>query len=861
MLKRILASTTGSNKNGASKIYYNGKQVYKAYIGSSLVYDVVNGRDFDFTYNSANQKFTFTNWKQTVDGVANTTHFLVKDDPTIIVDLGAITGHNTTIKNISIPYNVSIAKNSLVRAFADCSNLTNASISNPNITNMAYSFSSCSNLKSSPFCGDKVANMSFAYYNCYNLTGQPVVGKNVTNMAAAYANCYNVTGNPVCSNASVSMFEAFRACKNLTGAPVCSPKATSMLWCYYQCWNITGAPACGDKVTNFVQAYSYCNHLNGQPVCGNSVTNMFGTYSSCYNLTGSPVSGPNVVDMYNTYYACYNLTGSPACGPNVTNMSNTFYYCNNITGQPVCGDKVTNMHYAYYFCQNLTGYPVCGPNVVDFSAAYSRCYNISGPPVYKEKVTNMTSSYYQCWSLTGPAIIGENVTAAQHAYCNCGNLSSNAYILSSKIPSVYNCFAEHAKEVVNTIYVPANSTTLNACLATTQASSLTNTAITWTNEISTNGRYYNPTYNISICPVADVKQVYKENELLVARYTMNSGANVVPETTIEGKREVKVTSENWNPQFSLGTLGVDITSMEEITTSVGDFYYMDDYTDIFGYVEYRYGTSGKDRVYLSVDSDTKNVFIENMLTSDSEALEEVILYIPGKVDVTTMTTAEDTTNNNGTITRSVYLDASQAGKHPSSISFNGETNLLTVEKLRADSMTDTSHMFNGCSNLTSVSILDLDTSKILYADYMFAGCSKLTKESFVSENGDYVYDLKYKSNIYTLNSDEKIKLFDYTSSEFNFITLNNPITEHHIEGQLAFNPKIERSDMYECTYYTFGNTEPIVITVYDDGGVYAYSNGPSGDVSLYLYNRYKYSFELPNVVSASHIFDGCTKLL
>ena len=63
----------------------------------------------------------------------------------------------------------------------------------------------------------------------------------------------------------------------------------------------------------------------------------------------------------------------------------------------------------------------------------------------------LTSSYYQCLNLKGPAIIGENVTAAQHAYCNCGKLSPNAQFFSSKVPSVYNCFAEHAKEVVNVI--------------------------------------------------------------------------------------------------------------------------------------------------------------------------------------------------------------------------------------------------------------------------------------------------------------------------------------------------------------------------------------------------------------------------
>ena len=112
--------------------------------------------------------------------------------------------------------------------------------------------------------------------------------------------------------------------------------------------------------------------------------------------------------------------------------------------------------------------------------------------------------------------------------------------------------------------------------------------------------------------------------------------------------------------------------------------------------------------------------------------------------------------------------------------------------------------------------------------------------------------------IYVLDNKE-IKLFDYPSSEFNFITLDYPMTEFE-EGYLHFNPQIVRSDIDECTYYRFGNTEPIVIKVYDDGSVYAYTDGPGGDNKFYLYNKHKYTFELPNVESASHIFDGCTNL-
>lgn len=923
MLKRILASTSGSNKNGASKIYYNGSQVYKAYIGSSLVYDVTNGRDFDFTYNSANQKFTFTNWKQTVDGVANTTHFLVKDDPTILVDLGAITGHNTTIKNISIPYNVAIANNSLARAFSNCSNLTNASINNPNITNMGYSFSSCPNLISSPFCGDKVTNMIFAYYNCYNLTGQPVVGKNVTNMAGAYANCYSVTGNPVCSNVSVSMFEAFRACKNLTGAPVCSPEATTMLWGYYQCHNIKGSPVCGNKVTDFRQVYSYCYNLTGSPVCGPNVTTMFATYESCKNLTGSPVCGdkvtnmieayanchsitgnpvcaPNVTDLYHTYYRCYNLTGNPVCAPNVTNMSgtyyccnhitgdaacgdkvtdmhnayhycskltgkpacgsnvtnfsNAYYYCNNITGQPVCGDSVTNMHYTYYFCQNLTGYPVCGPNVTDFSAAYSRCYNISGPPVYGPNVTNMTSSYYQCYNLTGPAIIGDKVTAAQHAYCNCGNLSSNAYFLSSAIPSVYNCFAEEAKKAVNTIYVPANSTTLNACLATAQTSSLTNTAITWSNQISTNGRYYNTTYNISICPVANVKQVYKENELLVAKYTMNSGANVVPKKEVGIYETLEFLQGSiWDMYFS----DIDLYYKEEELIiedakfhSVGNggknyYYTYDDISKPLGEL-----TS-----YLAIvllNQNTKQIEFVGVEGKDKSVVYKV-KYKKGAEIQTLGLEMEDTTNDNGTVTRSIYLDASQIGRYPSSIMFNGETNLLTVDKLKIDNIKDATSMFEGCTSLTYVNTNDWDTSKLVNTTRMFMNCSSLTtkKSSIKSETLESITGTGQVRTVYIGEMTNLISIKGYDGN------------------QLIADVTLSDFEYDDYNRYEYHNSYGYVFILYEDGSnsyITLQADAPvTGAMTFtvnYLENtpREGFNLNLSNVKNADYMFANCTSL-
>jgi hypothetical protein len=123
----------------------------------------------------------------------------------------------------------------------------------------------------------------------------------------------------------------------------------------------------------------------------------------------------------------------------------------------------------------------------------------------------MRRTYSECRNLTGAPVCGENVTDMVYTYYNCINLSSNGYFYSNKVSNVCGCFAERNAGRRLNLYVPANSTTLTTCLSTSSSTSLTETDITWTNDTA-NNRYYNTTHNIYIYPVANVEQVYKDNE-------------------------------------------------------------------------------------------------------------------------------------------------------------------------------------------------------------------------------------------------------------------------------------------------------------------------------------------------------------
>ena len=184
---------------------------------------------------------------------------------------------------------------------------------------------------------------------------------------------------------------------------------------------------------------------------------MVGAYHGCYNITGSPVCGEKVTNMCRTYQNCYNLTGAPVCGNNVVNMVNTYWGCRNLTGSPVCGNKVNELSYAYYGCYNLTGAPVCGPNTNGLVSTYQYCYNLAG----------------------------------------------NAYFYSNNISYAPNCFNGRYNTAALKIYVNNGTNSLNTLLIN-NSRSLVGKNITWTNNVATNGYYYNAQYNIYIYPVENV---------------------------------------------------------------------------------------------------------------------------------------------------------------------------------------------------------------------------------------------------------------------------------------------------------------------------------------------------------------------
>ena len=97
----------------------------------------------------------------------------------------------------------------------------------------------------------------------------------------------------------------------------------------------------------------------------------------------------------------------------------------------------------------------------------------------------------------------------------------------------------------------------------------------------------------------------------------------------------------------------------------------------------------------------------------------------------------------------------------SSCSFNGKSQLLTVEYLKVTTnVTNMSSMFSGCNNLAPLDVSNWNTSKVTDMQGMFNCCYKLTSLDLSSWDTNKVTDMAYMfyscNNLTSLDSMQNI---------------------------------------------------------------------------------------------------------
>ena len=84
-------------------------------------------------------------------------------------------------------------------------------------------------------------------------------------------------------------------------------------------------------------------------------------------------------------------------------------------------------------------------------------------------------------------------------------------------------------------------------------------------------------------------------------------------------------------------------------------------------------------------------------------------------------------NHDGTYTTTIKTNVADENNLPTSIKFTGENSLLSVDELKhTKCLTNCSHMFNECTNLSYINTMNFDTLNVTDMIYMFTGCQSLT---------------------------------------------------------------------------------------------------------------------------------------
>lgn len=124
--------------------------------------------------------------------------------------------NNTTIQTVDCS-NRKWRNNTMERAFSRCSNLTEVTNLNNNVTNMNYAFEHCNNLTMSPVLPENTTSLEYTFRYCKKLVEAPIIPESTTDMAYTFYKCEVLTTAPVIPENVTNLISTFRDCTALTG--------------------------------------------------------------------------------------------------------------------------------------------------------------------------------------------------------------------------------------------------------------------------------------------------------------------------------------------------------------------------------------------------------------------------------------------------------------------------------------------------------------------------------------------------------------------------------------------------------------------------------------------------------------------
>ncbi len=358
----------------------------------------------------------------------------------------------------------------MLAMFYGCSNLAGLDVSGfntNNVTDMRYMFYGCSNL-GSIYVGDgwtttKVTEGGEMFSNCTQLIGSQGTTYSSNHTDHTYAHRDGGLYNPGYFSAEPSPYA------------VLSDENTVLTFYYDDQKENRGGMSLGpfylvssrdwndqsNAITTVVfdASFANCTSLTStaywfyqlskitaitgiENLKTDNVTDMSGMFTNCSNLTSIDVSGfktDNVTNMSGMFTSCFNLTSIDVSGfktDNVTDMHSMFAGCTNLRSLDLSGfktDKVTDMRYMFNGCSSLTNLDVSSfktDNVTDMGYMFYGCSSLTGLDLsgfMTDNVKDMAYMFYGCSSLTSLDLSSfktKNVTSMNGMFRDCTNLTS-----------------------------------------------------------------------------------------------------------------------------------------------------------------------------------------------------------------------------------------------------------------------------------------------------------------------------------------------------------------------------------------------------------------------------------------------------
>ena len=440
----------------------------------------------------------------------------------------------------------------------------------------------------------------------------------------------------------------------------------------------------------------------------------------------------NLDHMNLMFFNCTSLTYVDVSNwdtTNINNLASMFYGCGNLNNIDVSNwntSKVTNMNHMFYSCSSLTSLDVSNwgtGGVTNMNNMFYGCSNLTSLDLSNWdtcKVTNMSGMFQNCSSLTSLDLSGWD--------------TGNVTIMGGMFNSCTNL--KTLKGIEN--WDTGNVTTTFCMFCNCKNLTSLNLSGWDTGNVTT---MYCMFYTCTKLTSLDVSNF--DTSKVTTTELMFSNCNSLQELHIE----------SWPLN--------DVTQAAVSTLPVGD--------------------DAKNIIYVTV-----YFTVPSGWTQDNAL--EIIRYTANESGVVpnlgsfTAYSLGETDNGNDTYTVQIAVDS--LDNLPTSISFFGKTNLLTVEKMNTSGITTMSNMFQNCRNLTYVNTSNWNTSNVTNMSAMFYYCDKLTSLDVSNWNTSNVTNMSAMfyycnkltaldvSNWNTSNVTNMANMFGYCSALVDF---NSPI--------------------------------------------------------------------------------------